>query len=224
MLRNFEILRCQELAQVNGLAGLVRQLDADGIAARNTATRAETALIERAMSSDNAITRDDLMPGAGSNSYSVTTGPGWTWMTSPLTPKSRMTFSSRPAASSRMSSVRLRSLALGGLGQEPDIRLLVGPVLDGCRVRDRMPPGRWSNFGQIDDRARLLKRFGARSCCKILAGCAIGHGHLLTSLLNWHSCLIRFRISQRSSPELQCHLPHRRLLNGGRHQVIEQER
>ncbi len=33
-----------------------------------TATRAETALIERAMSSVSAITRDDLMPGAGSNS------------------------------------------------------------------------------------------------------------------------------------------------------------
>ena len=33
-----------------------------------TATRAETALIERAMSSASPITREDLMPGAGSSS------------------------------------------------------------------------------------------------------------------------------------------------------------
>ena len=33
-----------------------------------TATRAETADIERAISSDRPITRDDLVPGAGSSS------------------------------------------------------------------------------------------------------------------------------------------------------------
>ncbi len=33
-----------------------------------TATRAETADIERAMSSDRPMTREDLVPGAGSNS------------------------------------------------------------------------------------------------------------------------------------------------------------
>ena len=33
-----------------------------------TATRAETALIERAMSSASEITRDDFVPGAGSSS------------------------------------------------------------------------------------------------------------------------------------------------------------
>ena len=33
-----------------------------------TATRADSALIERAMSSASPITRDDLMPGAGSSS------------------------------------------------------------------------------------------------------------------------------------------------------------
>ena len=53
-----------------------------------TATRAESALIERAMSSARPITRDDLMPGAGSSSYSVTTGPGRALMISPRTPKS----------------------------------------------------------------------------------------------------------------------------------------
>ena len=40
------------------------------------------------MSSASAITRDDLVPGAGSSSYRVTTGPGRTLMISPLTPKS----------------------------------------------------------------------------------------------------------------------------------------
>jgi hypothetical protein len=33
-----------------------------------TATRAETLLIERAMSSERPMTREDLMPGAGSSS------------------------------------------------------------------------------------------------------------------------------------------------------------
>ena len=33
-----------------------------------TATRAATALIERAMSSESAITRDDFTPAAGSSS------------------------------------------------------------------------------------------------------------------------------------------------------------
>ena len=35
VLRDLKILRGKELAQVHGLAGLVRQLDADGIAARD---------------------------------------------------------------------------------------------------------------------------------------------------------------------------------------------
>ena len=69
-----------------------------------TATRAETADIERAMSSASPITRDDLMPGAGSNSYSVTTGPGCTLTISPLTPKSSSTPSSSRAFCSSASS------------------------------------------------------------------------------------------------------------------------
>src|SRR5271155_6126048 len=59
-----------------------------------TATRAETADIDRAMSSASPITRDDLIPGAGSSSYSVTTGPGWALTISPRTPKSPSTPSS----------------------------------------------------------------------------------------------------------------------------------
>ena len=65
-----------------------------------TATRADTALIERAMSSAKPMTRDDLMPGAGSSSYSVTTGPGCALMISPRTPKSPSTLSSAMALAS----------------------------------------------------------------------------------------------------------------------------
>ena len=66
----------EQLAQDHLLAPRIRQLDADGVAAGITATRAQSAPIERAMSSASPMTRDDLMPRAGSNSYSVTTGPG----------------------------------------------------------------------------------------------------------------------------------------------------
>src|SRR5579872_7052738 len=59
-----------------------------------TATRAERALIDRAISSARPITRDDLMPGAGSSSYKVTTGPGLALTISPRTPKSPSTPSS----------------------------------------------------------------------------------------------------------------------------------
>ncbi len=49
-------------------------------------TRAESADIDRAISSESPITRLALRPGAGSSSYIVTTGPGRTLTISPLTP------------------------------------------------------------------------------------------------------------------------------------------
>lgn len=49
-------------------------------------TRADSADIDRAMSSDRPITRLALRPGAGSSSYIVTTGPGRTEVISPFTP------------------------------------------------------------------------------------------------------------------------------------------
>ncbi len=49
------------------------------------------------MSSASEITRDDFVPGAGSSSYKVTTGPGQAWTISPLTLKSSSTPSSSPA-------------------------------------------------------------------------------------------------------------------------------
>ena len=80
-----------------------------------TATRAEIALIERAMSSARFMTRDDFVPGAGSSSYKVTTGPGRTLVISPLTPKSSRTDSSIRAFCSRASWVSL-SWSLKGFG------------------------------------------------------------------------------------------------------------
>ncbi len=81
-----------------------------------TATRADAALIERAMSSASPITRDDLVPRAGSNSNSVTTGPGWMSLTSPLTPKSAEHVSRACRAWLRSSAwwARTPALAAGG--------------------------------------------------------------------------------------------------------------
>ena len=53
-----------------------------------TATRAETALIFLAMSSDNPTILEALVPGAGCSSYIVTTGPGLTLIISPSILKS----------------------------------------------------------------------------------------------------------------------------------------
>ena len=49
-------------------------------------TRADSADMDRAISSARPITRDAFSPGAGSSSYMVTTGPGRTDTISPLTP------------------------------------------------------------------------------------------------------------------------------------------
>ena len=51
-----------------------------------TAIRTDKARISRAISSDRAITREVLIPLAGSNSYNVTTGPGLAPTILPLTP------------------------------------------------------------------------------------------------------------------------------------------
>src|SRR5665213_1872851 len=84
-----------------------------------TATRAESALIERAMSSARPMTREDLMPGAGSSSYNVTTGPGCALTISPRTPKSPSTPSSaRELASSSDRLSGWRSEALGAVSTE----------------------------------------------------------------------------------------------------------
>ncbi len=86
-----------------------------------TATRADSALIERAISSASPITREDLMPGAGSSSYSVTTGPGLAFTISPRTPKSCNTPSSaRELASSSDLLSGWRSAARGAVSTFTD--------------------------------------------------------------------------------------------------------
>ena len=77
-------------------------------------TRAEIALMLRAMSSARPITRLALMPGAGSSSYMVTTGPVRTAEISPLTLKSSSTVSRRRALRSRLSLSTLGFELAGG--------------------------------------------------------------------------------------------------------------
>ena len=79
------------------------------------ATRAEIALMLRAMSSASAITRVALIPGSGSSSYMVTTGPGRTSTTWPLTLKSSSTLSSSRALRSS-AALSIVAFWLGGGG------------------------------------------------------------------------------------------------------------
>ncbi len=89
------------------------------------ATRADRADMLRAMSSASAITRLALMPGAGSSSYMVTTGPGFTSTIWPFTWKSSSTLSSSRALRSSAALSILPPCAAGtgasrsGEGSEP---------------------------------------------------------------------------------------------------------
>ena len=56
-------------------------------------TLVETELVFRAISSDKFIIFDTFIPGAGSNSYKLTTGPLLTLFIFPLIPKSNKIFS-----------------------------------------------------------------------------------------------------------------------------------
>ncbi len=112
----FEILAGEEFTEIDRFAPLIGQFDADRVLRPcTTATRAEIADIERTMlvgKADDAA--EDLMPGAGSSSYSVTTGPGRTLMISPLTPKSSSTPSSSRAFCSSASSEILEATSFFG--------------------------------------------------------------------------------------------------------------
>ena len=77
-------------------------------------TRALIALILRAISSARPTTRLALMPGAGSSSYIVTTGPVRTAVISPLTLKSSSTFSSSRALRSSAILSSFTPLSSGG--------------------------------------------------------------------------------------------------------------
>jgi hypothetical protein len=56
-------------------------------------TRADVELVFLAKSSDKFIILETFTPGAGSNSYKLTTGPLLIFLILPSTPKSRRTFS-----------------------------------------------------------------------------------------------------------------------------------
>ena len=57
------------------------------------ATLVESELVFLAMSSERLIILETLIPGAGSNSYKVTTGPWLIFLIFPSTPKSKKIFS-----------------------------------------------------------------------------------------------------------------------------------
>ena len=77
----------EDLLQEHLLARLVRHLDADRGLARNRRDDAHAQRLERQREvvgqADDLV---DAVPGAGANSYIVTTGPGRIATTSPLTP------------------------------------------------------------------------------------------------------------------------------------------
>ena len=77
------------------------------------ATRADIALIFRAISSEREIILEALIPGAGCNSYIVTIGPGETFIISPSILKSVNTLLSCSAFKFN-SSCQLYSLLISG--------------------------------------------------------------------------------------------------------------
>ena len=71
------------LAQVDRRAGLVGQLDADHRCPWHHCNPGKCAAMARLMSSASETTQAIRCPGAGTNSNSVTTGPGRANTTSP---------------------------------------------------------------------------------------------------------------------------------------------
>ena len=64
------------------------------------AIRADSELVFRAMSSERFIILETLIPGAGSNSFKVTTGPWLIFLILPSTPKSKRIFSKKSLSTS----------------------------------------------------------------------------------------------------------------------------
>ena len=73
------------------------------------AIRADSELVFLAISSDRLIILETLTPGAGSNSFNVTTGPWLTFLILPFTPKSKRIFSRN--SGSLLSSLLVFSLS-----------------------------------------------------------------------------------------------------------------
>ena len=160
-----ERLRLEQLAQEHLLAPRVGQLDADGVAARHRRRRARRRRpCERARSSASPITRADLTPRAGSNSWSVTTGPGCTPLTSPLTPKSASTLGKQPrlAAQLGLRDVRPR-LGRRRPPQQAERRAAARRLAAACDVRRRLGWHVEGGCGSLVPRPASPRRRRARS-------------------------------------------------------------
>ena len=110
----------------------------------------------RAKSSSLALIEFTRTPGAGSNSKVVTTGPGWTSVTRPRTPKSARRAVSRLASAWRSSSLTWPEI-LGGERDQIE-RRQGAAVLDplGDRVRLGLGLG-WRCVQQLSDSNPLLR-------------------------------------------------------------------
>ena len=84
-----EIISFKNTFSLKGLGNSIPMVLLPGI----VAILADSELVFLAISSERLIIFDTLTPGAGSNSYNVTTGPWLTFLTSPSTPKSNNIFS-----------------------------------------------------------------------------------------------------------------------------------
>ena len=90
-----------------------------------------------ARSSSRRVIWFTLTPAAGSNSYIVTTGPGWTSVTRPVMPKSASLATSRFASVVRSAAV-IRSSCCAGMAEQAERRERLGAALAAGR---RAPAG-----------------------------------------------------------------------------------
>ena len=138
-VRPAELLREHDLLERHDLARAVRQLDADdGLAGDPGATRTEVAESASARSSWRPSMRFILIPAASSYSYIVITGPGCTWVTLPLTPKSA-SLRSRIRELARISSRETGTRSGGRVVEQVERRQHVaaagrGPARDAARA------------------------------------------------------------------------------------------
>ena len=77
------------------------------------AIRADSELVFRAISSERFIILETLIPGAGSNSFKVTTGPWLIFLILPSTPKSKRIFSKKSLPTSSSLELFFLSVLVG---------------------------------------------------------------------------------------------------------------
>ena len=141
------------------------------------ATRADSADMLRAISSASAMTRLALMPGAGSSSYMVTTGPGRTSVMLPFTWKSSSTdSSSRALRSSAALSILPPWLAGTGLSRSGEGSELLpnrSSWLTGAMLRcTGAGLGAWIVIGGLGSLDTCLR--GAMTRSSLSSSCGMG--------------------------------------------------